>query len=94
MKKFEESVRVADHLFVLLQGCSGRDSIRSRNRVDPEVLEKPEDDPRDHVLGHASQLGRNSGRPVGHVWAVMLRTKSTKEKQFLNVMQFLRPNKF
>jgi hypothetical protein len=44
------------------------------------VLQEPEDDSRDHVLGHARQFGRNRSRAVSHVWAVMLRTKSRENK--------------
>ena len=46
--------------------------------VDPEVLDEPEDDPRDHVLRDAHELGRRVGRTLGTLRAMMLGAKPAK----------------
>ena len=74
-------LKVKRKLFMnlLFECLCGRDSVRRRNRVYPEMLQKPENDSRDHVLGHAGQLGRDRSGPMGHVRAVVLGAKPTKD---------------
>ncbi len=66
-------------LNLLLECLRRRDSVRCWHRVDSEVLQKPEDDSRDHVLRHAGQLGRDRGGPMCHVGTVMLSAEPTKK---------------
>jgi hypothetical protein len=82
VKELEEAVGVLDRLLVLFQRGRRRQLHPGQHSVHPEVLQQPEYDARQNVLGDAHEVNRRAGGLVRRgLGAVMLGTKAEEKNE-------------